>query len=46
MLIPAGVEHSIEPIGDDTVENVDHFATAREGYAHLLARMREEPDGR
>jgi mannose-6-phosphate isomerase-like protein (cupin superfamily) len=39
MLIPAGVEHYIEPIGDETVENIDLFAPAREDYLHLLEWM-------
>ena len=41
MLIPAGVEHYIEPTGDETVENIDVFAPAREDYLHLLDWMRE-----
>jgi quercetin dioxygenase-like cupin family protein len=40
MLIPAGVEHYIEPLGEETVENIDVFAPAREDYAHLLGWMR------
>ena len=36
MLIPAGVEHYIEPVGDETVENIDVFAPARSDYMHLL----------
>jgi quercetin dioxygenase-like cupin family protein len=43
MLIPAGVEHYIEPVGDETVENIDLFAPARDDYAHLLEWMRDEP---
>ena len=39
MLIPAGVEHYIEPIGDETVENIDVFAPARSDYQHLLEWM-------
>ena len=39
MLIPAGVEHYIEPIGDETVENIDVFAPARDDYLHLLDWM-------
>jgi quercetin dioxygenase-like cupin family protein len=46
MLIPAGVEHYIEPIGEETVENIDLFAPARDDYAHLLAWMQEERTGR
>ena len=40
MLIPAGVEHFIEPVGDETVENIDVFAPAREDYRHLIEWMR------
>ncbi len=41
MLIPAGVEHYIEPLGDEVVENIDVFAPAREDYMHLVDWMRE-----
>ena len=41
MLIPAGVEHYIEPLGDAVVENIDLFAPAREDYLHLVAWMRD-----
>jgi mannose-6-phosphate isomerase-like protein (cupin superfamily) len=41
MLIPAGVEHYIEPTGDEPVLNLDVFAPAREDYAHLLEWMRD-----
>ncbi len=40
LLIPAGTEHYIEPIGDEVVENVDVFAPARDDYLHLLEWMR------
>lgn len=40
MLIPAGVEHYIEPVGDETVENIDVFAPARADYLHLIEWMR------
>ncbi len=40
MLIPAGVQHYIEPIGEETVENIDVFAPAREDYVHLIEWMR------
>jgi quercetin dioxygenase-like cupin family protein len=40
MLIPAGVEHYIEPTGEETVENIDVFAPARTDYLHLLEWMR------
>ena len=36
MLIPAGVQHYIEPTGTETVENIDVFAPARDDYMHLL----------
>jgi quercetin dioxygenase-like cupin family protein len=39
LLIPGGVEHSLEPIGDETVENIDVFAPARADYLHLLDWM-------
>ncbi|HEY7197150.1 MAG TPA: cupin domain-containing protein [Gaiellaceae bacterium] len=41
LLVPAGVEHYIEPVGEETVENIDVFAPARDDYLHLLAWMRE-----
>jgi mannose-6-phosphate isomerase-like protein (cupin superfamily) len=40
MLIPAGVEHYIEPTGSETVENIDVFAPARDDYLHLLAWLK------
>ncbi|MDQ3865728.1 MAG: cupin domain-containing protein [Actinomycetota bacterium] len=40
VLIPAGVEHYIEPVGDETVENIDVFAPARPDYLHLIKWMR------
>jgi quercetin dioxygenase-like cupin family protein len=40
MLIPAGVEHYIEPVGDETVENIDVFAPARADYLNLIEWMR------
>jgi quercetin dioxygenase-like cupin family protein len=40
MLIPAGVEHYIEPVGEETVENIDVFAPARPDYLHLIEWMR------
>jgi mannose-6-phosphate isomerase-like protein (cupin superfamily) len=36
MLIPAGVEHHIEPTGEEPVMNLDVFAPAREDYLHLI----------
>ena len=41
VLIPAGVRHSIEPVGDETVQNIDVFAPCREDLAHLLRWMQE-----
>lgn len=40
LLVPAGVEHHIEPLGDETVENIDVFAPARDDYLHLVDWMR------
>jgi mannose-6-phosphate isomerase-like protein (cupin superfamily) len=40
MLIPAGVEHSIEPLRSKVVENIDVFAPARDDYLRLLRWMR------
>lgn len=39
LLIPAGVEHWIEPVGDEPIANLDVFAPARSDYRHLLAWM-------
>ena len=39
MLIPAGVEHYIEPVGEEVVENIDVFAPARDDYLHLIEWM-------
>lgn len=44
LLIPAGVEHHIEPVGDVPVQNLDVFAPARADYAHLLEWARSEGD--
>jgi mannose-6-phosphate isomerase-like protein (cupin superfamily) len=41
MLVPAGVEHYIEPTGSEPVLNLDVFAPAREDYLHLLDWMPE-----
>jgi mannose-6-phosphate isomerase-like protein (cupin superfamily) len=40
MLIPAGVEHSIEPLGCEVVENIDVSPPARDDYLRLLRWMR------
>jgi quercetin dioxygenase-like cupin family protein len=42
LLIPAGREHYIEPLGDETVRNLDVFAPLRSDLAHLLEWMRHE----
>jgi quercetin dioxygenase-like cupin family protein len=39
LLIPAGVEHWIEAVGDEPVENLDVFAPARPDYQHLTTWM-------
>ncbi len=39
LLIPAGIEHWIEPVGESPVENLDVFAPARADYRHLLTWM-------
>ncbi len=39
VIIPAGTEHYIEPIGDETVHNLDVFAPLRGDLAHLLDWM-------
>ena len=41
LMIPAGVTHYIETV-DETVENLDVFAPAREDYLHLLAWTNDE----
>jgi mannose-6-phosphate isomerase-like protein (cupin superfamily) len=40
MRIPAGVEHYIEPTGEEPVMNLDVFAPARPDYMHLLEAAR------
>lgn len=42
LLVPAGAEHYIEPIGDEAVHNIDVFTPMREDYRHLVEWM----DGR
>ena len=41
LLIPAGIEHWIQPTGDTPVENLDVFAPARADYSHLLEWMND-----
>jgi quercetin dioxygenase-like cupin family protein len=45
LLIPAGVDHYIEPCGDEPVMNLDVFAPARADYRHLLDWMHDVPKG-
>lgn len=45
VLVPAGIDHSIEPIGDEVVRNIDVFAPLRADLAHLLDWMRERGGG-
>lgn len=40
LLIPTGVLHYIEPVGDEVVLNLDVFAPMRADYSHLLDWMR------
>jgi quercetin dioxygenase-like cupin family protein len=40
LLVPAGVEHYIEPLGEEPVKNLDVFAPCREDYRHLIEWMR------
>ena len=40
MVIPARVEHSIEPLGCDVVESIDGLAPARDDSLHLLRWLR------
>ena len=42
LLIPAGKEHYIEPVGDEVVKNIDVFTPCRSDLAHLLDWMREQ----
>jgi quercetin dioxygenase-like cupin family protein len=42
LLIPAGVEHYIEPLGEEVVHNIDVFTPLREDYRHLLDWMKED----
>ena len=39
LLIPAGVEHYIEPTGGTPVKNLDVFAPCRDDYRHLIEWM-------
>jgi quercetin dioxygenase-like cupin family protein len=44
VLIPAGVEHYIEPTGNEVVKNIDVFAPARDDLRHLMEWMAERPE--
>ncbi len=37
LVIPAGVVHYIEPLGNEPVMNLDFFLPAREDYMHLVS---------
>lgn len=41
LLIPAGVPHFINPVGEETVMNLDVFAPTRRDFNHLLEWMPE-----
>ncbi len=41
LLIPAGKEHYIEPVGDEVVQNIDVFTPLRGDLAHLLDWMKD-----
>lgn len=45
LLIPAGQEHYIEPVGDEVVRNIDVFAPARDDLIHLLDWMAPPKEG-
>ncbi|MFL5796864.1 MAG: AraC family ligand binding domain-containing protein [Actinomycetota bacterium] len=42
LLIPAGEEHYIEPVGNRTVKNIDIFTPLRADLSHLLEWMRTD----
>ena len=39
LVIPAGEEHWIQPVGHEQVQNIDVFAPPRADYSHLLTWM-------
>jgi quercetin dioxygenase-like cupin family protein len=39
LLIPAGKEHYIEPLGEQVVQNIDVFTPCRDDLRHLLTWM-------
>jgi quercetin dioxygenase-like cupin family protein len=42
VLIPAGKEHYIEPVGEEVVKNIDVFTPCRQDLAHLLEWMAKD----
>jgi quercetin dioxygenase-like cupin family protein len=44
VLIPAGVDHFIEPVGEEIVKNIDVFTPCRADLAHLLEWMAKAAD--
>jgi quercetin dioxygenase-like cupin family protein len=44
LLIPAGKEHYIEPVGEEVVKNIDVFAPCRDDLRHLLGWMERRAD--
>lgn len=43
LLVPAGAEHYIEPVGNEPVLNLDVFSPPRPDYAHLVSWMEDGP---
>lgn len=41
-VIPAGIKHFADPIGDETVVNIDVFSPVREDYLHLVAYQKKK----
>ncbi|MEP6972991.1 MAG: cupin domain-containing protein [Actinomycetota bacterium] len=41
LLVPAGMDHYIEPMGNEVVQNIDIFTPCRQDLAHLIDWMRE-----
>jgi len=40
-VIPAGVMHFADPIGDETVVNIDVFSPVRDDYLHMVKYQQE-----
>lgn len=40
-LIPANVEHYLEPVGDEKVINIDVFSPVREDYLHMVEYQKD-----